>query len=343
MDQKLNIPELLMRPAFSVEDGRITRINREAGKYLLEEGTPVRSLIAAGLEEYDAFHDGVLGLTLQIGGQNIAASVMHTPQGQLFILDQDAQDVRLQTMALVAQELRIPLAGMMATADRLGSGDSQLNRRMFQMLRVISNMSDAVRFASHPVSHEYVDAVALIREICERVSVLAGDAGYVLQFSVPTTPIYTLANRELLERAIFNLLSNAMKFSPAGSTIVAALSQTNNILRFTLEDSGPGIPADLRSSLFTRFTRQPGLEDPSHGLGLGMVLVRLAATAHGGTVLMDWPKQTGTRFTLTLAIRHDPTGSVRSPVLRIDYTGERDHALVELSDVLPSKLYEHIR
>jgi two-component system OmpR family sensor kinase len=134
-----------------------------------------------------------------------------------------------------------------------------------------------------------------------------------------------------------------MKFSPAGSTIVAALSQTNNSLRFTLEDSGPGIPADLRSSLFTRFTRQPGLEDPSHGLGLGMVLVRLAATAHGGTVLMDWPKQTGTRFTLTLAIRHDPTGSVRSPVLRIDYTGERDHALVELSDVLPSKLYEHIR
>ena len=343
MDQTLNIPELLMRPAFSVEDGRITRINREAGKYLLEEGTPVRSLIAAGLAEYDAFQDGVLGLTLQISGQDIAASVMHTPQGQLFILDQDAQDARLQTMALIAQELRIPLAGMMASAERQESGDGQMNRRMFQMLRVVSNMSDAVRFASHPAPREYVDAVALIREICERVSVLAADAGYVLQLSAPTAPIYTLANQELLERAIYNLISNAMKFSPAGSTIVAALSQAGNNLRFTLEDSGPGIPADLRSSLFTRFTRQPGLEDPIHGLGLGMVLVRLAAAAHDGTVLMDWPKETGTRFTLTLAIRHDHTDSLRSPMLRIDYTGERDHALVELSDVLPSNLYEHIR
>ena len=48
MDQKMNMEELLLRPAFSVENGRITRINREAGKYFLEEGMPIGPLIAAG-------------------------------------------------------------------------------------------------------------------------------------------------------------------------------------------------------------------------------------------------------------------------------------------------------
>ena len=90
--QKLNIPELLMRPAFSVENGRITRINREAGKYFLEEGMPIGPLIAAGQEEYESFQAGVLSLTLCIQGQNVAASVQHTGQGQLFILEQEQQD-----------------------------------------------------------------------------------------------------------------------------------------------------------------------------------------------------------------------------------------------------------
>ena len=340
MDQKTNIAELLLRPAFSAEDGRITGINREAGKYLIEEGTPIRSLIAAGADEYEAFRAGVLCLTLCIHGQNVAASVTPTEQGQLFILEQDAQDAHLQAMALVAKELRGPLSGMMAAADRLEPGDAQLNQRMFQLLRIVSNMSDAVRFASHPAAQEYVDAVVLVNEIFDSAAALAAEAGYTLQLSAPSQPIYTLANRELLERAIYNLLSNAMKFSPAGSVIRATLAQRGNNLRFTLEDPGRGMDADVQASLFARYMRQPGLEDPSQGLGLGMLLVRLAAAAHGGTVLIDRPREAGTRITLTLSSRHDQGNTMRSPILRIDYTGERDHALVELADVLPTKLYE---
>ena len=130
MDQKMNMEELLLRPAFSVENGRITRINREAGKYFLEEGMPIGPLLAAGQEEYESFQAGVLSLTLCIQGQNVAASVQHTGQGQLFILEQEQQDAYLQSMALAAQELRGPLAGMMATIERSENSDSQLNRRM---------------------------------------------------------------------------------------------------------------------------------------------------------------------------------------------------------------------
>ena len=344
MDQKTNIPELLLRPAFSVENGRITGINREAGKYLLEEGMPIAPLIAAGQEEYEAFQNGVLSLTLCIQGQTVSASVQRTGQSQLFILEQDCLDIHLQSLALASQELRVPLSGMMATADRLESGDEQLNRRLYQMLRIVSNMSDAARFATHPTPQEYVDATALVRDIFDRAGAYIAEADFVLQLSAPSEPIYTLADRELLERAIYNLLSNAAKFSPAGSAIRASLVRQGNRLRLTLEDPGLGLGSDLHSSLFSRYMRQPGLEDPRQGLGLGMVFVRLAAAAHGGTVLVDHPKEIGTRVTLTLSIRHDKAIQSRSPVLRIDYTGERDHALVELSDVLPAKLYkkEHL-
>ena len=70
-----------------------------------------------------------------------------------------------------------------------------------------------------------------------------------------------------------------------------------------------------------------------------MVLIRSAATAHGGTVLIEQPKDGGLRLTLTLEIRQNRDGSIRSPGLQVDYAGEWDHRLIELSDSLPASLY----
>ena len=111
------------------------------------------------------------------------------------------------------------------------------------------------------------------------------------------------------------------------------------MLYLTVQDTGTGIPEALRGSLFSRYQRQPAIEDGRFGLGLGLVLVRSAAAHHGGTVLVDSPKGIGTRVTMTLAIRQDIPKGFRSPILRVDYSGERDHGLVELSDVLPAECY----
>ena len=70
-----------------------------------------------------------------------------------------------------------------------------------------------------------------------------------------------------------------------------------------------------------------------------MVLIRSTAALHDGTVLVDQPEGCGTRITVSLTIRQGDT-TVRSPRMQIDYTGERDHGLVELSDVLPALLYD---
>ena len=112
------------------------------------------------------------------------------------------------------------------------------------------------------------------------------------------------------------------------------------MLHLQVLDSGSGIAQQIRSSIFHRYLRQPGIEDSRWGLGLGMVLIRSAAASHGGTVLIDSPTGAGTRVTMTLAIRQRTEAALRSPILRVDYAGERDHGLIELSDSLPAALYE---
>ncbi len=82
------------------------------------------------------------------------------------------------------------------------------------------------------------------------------------------------------------------------------------------------------------------MEDGRYGIGLGLVLIRAAAALHGGTVLVDHPAGTGTRITMTLAIRPVTGKELRSPMLKVDYAGERDHGLLELADILPVTLYD---
>jgi K+-sensing histidine kinase KdpD len=135
------------------------------------------------------------------------------------------------------------------------------------------------------------------------------------------------------------MISNAVKFSQKGSAIHAKLSQKDNMLFLTVQDSGNGISGEIRSNVHSRFRRQPGLEDSRFGIGLGMVMIRSAAAAHGGTVLIDHPEGCGTRITMSMTISQTKDSMVHASTLHIDYAGERDHSLIELSDVLPSAMY----
>ena len=154
-------------------------------------------------------------------------------------------------------------------------------------------------------------------------------------------PVFTSLDPEQLERAIWNILSNCIKFLPEGGTIRASLKRHGKLLHLTIADSGSGIAQEVRASLFRRYLRQPGIEDSRYGLGLGLSIVRTAAANHGGTVLISAAKNGGTRITMTIPIRQEGS-SLHSPLLRPDYTGGFDHGLVELSDCLSSVFYKEL-
>lgn len=337
--------DLMLRPAFTVKDGIICHVNQAAQVFCLSPGDPVMPLILYGQEEYGSFSGGNLSLTLSIADRQIPASVERLDDHDLFLPEPAERSAEMQALALAAMELREPLAGLMAATERVFASakdtesllQAQANQRLYQMLRIVGNMSDAVHYTrANGASMEYVEICSFLEEILEKNRHLLSLAGYPLQIHLPSEAIYTLADREKLERAINNLLSNAAKHGPQGSPIQVQLTRKKDRLQLSITDAGDG-PSS--GNLYRRFLRQPTLEDPRLGIGLGMVLVRSVAAQHGGTVLVDQPKSGGNRVTLTLSIRQSKSIHVRTPILRIDYAGERDHGLLELSDVLPAELY----
>lgn len=353
MDERNDIMgmlDLMVLPGFCVENQKITKVNPAAQGLLLTPGMEILPLLRTGQQEYAAFRGGCLYLILSIGGLSCGASVTRVGDLDIFVLEQDEDQQEFRSMALAARELREPLTNVMITASRLFPLSAQednpqlqeqaarLNRGLYQMLRILGNMSDAGENRSS--RQETCDLRTVMAEIFDKASALVQHTGITLTYSGPQEDILGLADREQLERAVLNILSNAVKFTPNGGTIQAELTRKGNLLSLRVQDSGSGIPEGLLSGLFRRYLRQPGIEDSRFGIGLGMVLIRNAAAAHGGTVLIDQPQGCGTRVTLTMALRQNTANELRSPVLRVDYAGERDHCLLELSESLPAFLYE---
>lgn len=353
MNQQKDIPgmlDLMIRPGFCVKENIIEKVNPAAQGLLLTPGTNVQELLLTGKEEYAAFSGGCLYLTLSLSGHICGASVVRMGAYDIFLLEQDSDNGELRSMALAARELREPLANIMNTANRLFPESAltdehtkqqvaHLNRGLYQMLRILSNMSDAGNCSTG--SHQEIrDICRILEEIFEKAQTLISHTGIQLTYEGLQESIYSLVDPEQLERAVLNILSNAIKFTRSGDTIVAKLTRRGTMLQLSIQDSGSGIAENILSNVFYRYLRQPAIEDSRFGIGLGMVLIRSAAANHGGTVLIDQPNGKGTRITMTLAIRQNTDNLLRSHILRVDYAGERDHGLVELSECLPPHLYE---
>lgn len=350
--ENLSLLDLIPSPGFCVRDHKIIKTNFPAARLGLVEGADVMTLLVTGSTEYAGFQTGSLHLTLRVGIAIRSASVVRIDnEVDVFLLDPEIESDVLRALALAARELRSPLTGVLANAVRLSESENlspenreisaRLNRGLYQLLRVVGNMSDAGT-GSLLSTQELLDADGLFREIIEKAAALTDSANIHLTYQGLDTPIYTYAHRQMLERAAMNLLSNAIKFSPKGSEIRSSLTRQGKLLSFSVQDGGTGIPEDIRSQLFRRYLRQPAIEDPRHGIGLGMVLVQSTASEHQGTVLVDRPEGAGTRVTMTIAIRQGGQAPLRSNVLTVDYAGEQDHALIELADFLPPELYEKI-
>lgn len=351
MEQYTNITqmlELMHCGAFCVKDGIIIAANEAAKRNLITEGLRVKELLLTGVREYPLLKDGCLNLTLKASGRTFGATITRMADFDVFVLEQDPAHPELQALALAAQELRTPLANIMAMAEELlprqdtdgADYAGQLNRSLFRLQRIIGNMSDAYRYSSECTPlFEIRDICALLEEYFARNAQLLSHAEIYLHFETLSDKIFTLVDTEKLERAVNNILSNAAKYTPKGGTIEAKLTRQGTMLYLTVQDGGTGTSPGLRGTLFDRYLRQPSIEDPHHGIGLGMVLIRSVAAIHGGAVLLEQSPQRGMRLTLSLEICQDTNVFVHSTPLRVDYAGERDHSLIELSEILPPSLY----
>ena len=177
--------DLMVRPAFCVINQSIAKVNPAAEKLFLTPGTDVRELLLTGTEEYTAFSGGCLYLTLNIGGHDIGAAVTRMENMDVFLLEQDTDHGELRSLALAARELREPLSSIIISAERLmahttpeaADQAARLNRGIYQMLRIIGNMSDAGRAASQ---QETRNICAVLEEVFEKAQSLVAHTGLTL-------------------------------------------------------------------------------------------------------------------------------------------------------------------
>jgi signal transduction histidine kinase len=200
---------------------------------------------------------------------------------------------RREMQRLVSHELKTPLAsiagfGSMLETYTLSSEELQ---RVAGMIRgeaerlgdMVHSFLDLERLGSGRWDTEMsrVELGELARQRCEMLSPAATDRHQKISLEVKNPTIISGA-ASLLERVIDNLVGNALKYSPEGSTVAVLVHSSEGEVVFEVRDHGPGIPDEALPHLFERFFRVPGTE--ASGTGLGLAFVQEVAVFHGATV-----------------------------------------------------------
>lgn len=346
MSQSKDLQEILDHihsPAFIVRDGVISAVNQAAAQHFAEVGTVISEILETGQEEYANFRSGSLYLSLRLTGTVYHCTITQLQEQQLFQLDEDIAHRDLQVLALASQQLCMPVSELSLILNRLPDipqeEKAKLNQSIYKLQRILGNMADTEQYTTVSPAMVTQEICSLAEEVFEKSKTMLESIGVTLHYTLPNQPIFSLAEPEMLKRALYNMISNGVKFSSAGSRLEAVLTRSGNKIYITVtntaeSDSLPG------GSIFRRYQRTPGLENSKFGLGLGMSLIHGVAAAHGGAVFLESNQKQGVKITMSLKIQKASGTAVRSPVLKPDIYGGHDQALIELSDILPYHLYE---
>ncbi len=217
-------------------------------------------------------------------------------------------------LADVSHELRTPLTtirGEVELMERTGQMDPEAliavreeSKRMSRMIDDLLLLARAEAGAVPDMLREPIELHELLLDVFQQAQMLARDSHPVVLTHDDTAVI--IGERDRLKQLILNLVSNALKHTPKGTTIELALHRDETKARIVVADNGPGIPAEHLSHLFDRFyrvdkarSRQSG---SGGGAGLGLSIVHQIAAAHSGEVVIESDEGEGTRVTLTVPL-----------------------------------------
>jgi len=214
----------------------------------------------------------------------------------------------------VSHELRTPITairGQLEVALFTASTAEQYREAMLNSLQDVERLSQIVR-ALLLLSQSESGQLALQKT---RLNLSDLVADVVDQFQIPyeearvrltadLSECFAEVDRIQIERMISNLLSNAMKYTPAGGEVTVSLRTGLDALELVVQDTGCGIPGNHLPHIFDRFYRVPGRESTSRerGLGLGLSFVDWIAKAHGGSVRVESSPGKGSRFLVSLPV-----------------------------------------
>ena len=224
---------------------------------------------------------------------------------------------KTQLFANVSHEFRTPLTLTIGPLDDVLAGEhgpipaaaqEQLalaRRSAARVLRLVGQILDVARLESGrtPLRAQPVDLGAFAAALAAAVAPLADRKDIAFSVAIPNDPVEIWADPVQLEKAVSNLLSNALKFTPTGGTVRVSVEVGTEAASITVRDNGPGIPAADLPHVFDRFHQSDGadrLAEP--GTGIGLALAREVAELHGGAIRVESEEGFGSLFVLSLPL-----------------------------------------
>jgi PAS domain S-box-containing protein len=227
-----------------------------------------------------------------------------------------ASQAKDEFLAVVSHELRTPLNTLRLWAGVLRNGprDAQtiaravdtIDRNAILQARLIEDLLDASRIVSgrFRLAIERVDLARIIEPAIEAVRAAARNKAIVLTSALDPATGAVLGDSTRLQQVVWNLLSNAVRFTPAGGRVTLGLRRLGPEAEVTVTDTGRGMAPGLLPRVFDRFRQGESGTMRSHGgLGLGLSIARQIVELHGGTIQADSPGEgRGATFTVCLPL-----------------------------------------
>lgn len=180
-------------------------------------------------------------------------------------------------------------------------------RSAARMMLLVESLLDVERLSSGAFTLDLapLDMAALVEEVVSRNFTAAQYKDIVLTSDHPSDALPIIkADRQRIDRALTNLVDNALKFTPSGGRIIVSIRAKRDCLLISVSDTGPGIPPEQRKHLFERFIQTASGQQTRRGFGLGLAYCQLAVRAHGGNIWIEDAPQghTGSHFIFSLPL-----------------------------------------
>ena len=238
----------------------------------------------------------------------------------------------------ISHELRTPLTLILGPIESIISGDfgenlyykdeifKSMRISSARLLKLINNLLDfsKIEAGKMPLNKRRVNVSEALKFYVDTVKPSAQGRDLAIVFRDNTNGTLAWVDKDLFEKAVFNLVSNAMKFTPAGGKISIELDCGENHFTVTVKDTGIGIPEDKIGKIFERFSQLDSSYSKRYeGTGIGLAFTREIVELHKGSIEVNSKQGKGSTFTLRF-----PLGKV-----------EEDHLLDQIEDIRELKSY----
>ncbi len=233
---------------------------------------------------------------------------------RLYEESQQAVRAREEVLAIVSHDLRNPLSAVILGSSLLtmSSTLSEDDREQLdtivvsakRMSRLIADLLDVTRLEGGkrlPIEPETVHAAELLQEAQELFRAQAAVASVTMEYEVDENLPPLRADRHRIMQVLSNLIGNSLKFTPPGGRVAVSAMLRDDEVLFGISDTGPGIPHEHLSDIFSPYWQAKRTE--RLGAGLGLPIAKGIVEAHGGRIWVESEQGSGTQFYFTLPLR----------------------------------------